>query len=79
MLNGIRLDDRLKESLKIAPDHATAKEILQKRYFGESNPDIPVFAFVGRIVLQKGVHLVLNAVRELMDYSRGKLSFCHCF
>lgn len=57
----------------VAPDHETAKALLQKKYFGEADPSIPVFSFVGRIVLQKGVHLILNAVRELMDMTRGRI------
>jgi glycogen synthase len=34
---------------------------------------IPVFSFVGRIVLQKGVHLILNAVHELLQTYQGKI------
>lgn len=34
---------------------------------------IPIFSFVGRIVLQKGVHLILNAVHELMQTYQGKI------
>eukprot|EP01119_Soliformovum_irregulare_P020831 TRINITY_DN6809_c0_g1_i1.p1 TRINITY_DN6809_c0_g1~~TRINITY_DN6809_c0_g1_i1.p1 ORF type:complete len:2064 (+),score=697.75 TRINITY_DN6809_c0_g1_i1:71-6262(+) len=72
-LNGIRLEERLDVLKQAAPDHETAKAMLQKKYFGEVDPSIPIFAFVGRIVLQKGVHLVLNAVRELMDFTRGRI------
>jgi glycogen synthase len=71
-LNGIKLSERLVALSKVAKDHETAKAMIQKKYFGEVDPSIPVYAFVGRIVLQKGVHLVLNAVRELMDVTRGK-------
>ena len=52
--NGIRLEERLKLLGKLAKDHDEAKAILQKKYFGESDPSIPIFAFIGRIVLQKG-------------------------
>ncbi len=55
LLNGIRLEERLALLRKIAPSHEAAKAQLQKKYFGEPDPGTPVFAFVGRIVLQKGV------------------------
>jgi len=72
-LNGIRLNERLELLKKIAPNHDEAKAILQKKYFGHSDPSMPVFSFVGRIVLQKGVHLILNAVHEIINLSRGKI------
>ncbi len=55
LLNGIRLEERLALLRKIAPSHEAAKAQLQKKYFGEADTATPVFAFVGRIVLQKGV------------------------
>lgn len=74
--NGIRKVER-EEALHIkgAASHAEAKEILQKRYFGFENGDmsIPLLAFVGRITSQKGVHLILNAVDELIGYTSGKI------
>jgi starch synthase len=71
--NGIRLEERLALLKGLAKDHDEAKAILQKKYFGESDPSIPIFAFIGRIVLQKGVHLILNAVRELVEYTKGRI------
>lgn len=61
--------------LKGAPDHLTAKAMLQKRYFGMDTPDysIPLFAFVGRVTSQKGVHLILNAVDELIRHTEGRI------
>jgi len=72
-LNGIRLNERLELLEKIAKNHEDAKALLQKRYFEFSDPSIPVFAFVGRIVLQKGVHLILNSVNELITMARGRI------
>lgn len=74
--NGIRQADReklLKETG--AENHVNAKGILQKRYFGFENgdPSIPLLAFVGRITSQKGVHLILNAVEELIGYTEGRI------
>ncbi|CDF38462.1 Starch synthase [Chondrus crispus] len=74
--NGIRKAER-EEALRVkgAESHAAAKEILQKRYFGfqKGDPTIPLFAFVGRITSQKGVHLILNAVDELIGHTNGKI------
>src|SRR5689334_19075838 len=58
---------------KTATGHDDAKIQLQQKYFGFTDPNIPVFSFVGRIVLQKGVHLILNSVGELINYSNGKI------
>ena len=52
--NGIRLEERLELLKTVAKDHEEAKAKLQKKYFGESDPNIPILAFIGRIVLQKG-------------------------
>lgn len=74
--NGIRKAER-EEALRVkgAESHAAAKDILQKRYFGfqEGDASIPLFAFVGRITSQKGVHLILNAVDELIGHTNGKI------
>eukprot|EP00026_Physarum_polycephalum_P000161 Phypoly_transcript_00161.p1 GENE.Phypoly_transcript_00161~~Phypoly_transcript_00161.p1 ORF type:complete len:2059 (-),score=306.68 Phypoly_transcript_00161:106-6282(-) len=71
--NGIRVAQRKAQLAKIAPSHEEAKKMLQKKYFAEVDPTIPVFSFVGRIVLQKGVHLILNAVHELLQTYQGKI------
>eukprot|EP00741_Cyanophora_paradoxa_P025106 tig00000342_g24234.t1 len=53
--------------------HDVAKAILQERYFHRVDPKTPLFAFVGRIVEQKGVHLILKAVWELAHEFGGKI------
>ncbi len=53
-----------------ATDHAEAKRRVQEKYFGKSDPKIPLFAFVGRIVLQKGVHLILECARAILSSNR---------
>ncbi|KAK4531879.1 hypothetical protein CCYA_CCYA09G2736 [Cyanidiococcus yangmingshanensis] len=65
--NGIRVRDRLALLSKVASSHEEAKSILQNKYFGVSDPSIPVFAFVGRLTSQKGVHLILSATDVLMS------------
>jgi len=71
--NGIRVAQRRAQLAKIAANHEEAKQLLQQKYFGTVDPTIPVFSFVGRIVLQKGVHLILNAVHEMMQTYQGKI------
>lgn len=45
-----------------------------RRYFpGAEDASIPIFSFVGRLTLQKGVHLILNSVRELVQAFNGKV------
>jgi hypothetical protein len=58
----------------VAPDHLSAKAKLQRTFFAtELRDDIPVFCFVGRITEQKGVHLIVNTVEELVrTYVRGR-------
>lgn len=74
--NGIRQADReraLRE--KGGESHEEAKETLQKRYFGfkDGDPTIPLFCFVGRITSQKGVHLILDTVDELVAHCQNKI------
>jgi len=74
--NGIRQAHR--EQLlqtKGAESHDAAKRILQQKYFNFQDIDnsIPLFAFVGRITSQKGVHLILNAADELIQHANGKI------
>ncbi len=74
--NGIRQAEREKKLAECGCDsHAEAKAVLQKKYFGFENgdPSIPLFAFVGRITSQKGVHLICNAVDELVAHTGGKI------
>lgn len=74
--NGIRQAEReaaLRE--KGGGTHVDAKERIQKNYFGfqDGDPSIPLFAFVGRITSQKGVHMILNSVDELVAHTGGKI------
>eukprot|EP01117_Protostelium_nocturnum_P000558 TRINITY_DN1062_c0_g1_i1.p1 TRINITY_DN1062_c0_g1~~TRINITY_DN1062_c0_g1_i1.p1 ORF type:complete len:1929 (+),score=827.64 TRINITY_DN1062_c0_g1_i1:180-5966(+) len=72
-LNGVRLHERIAILNKTAKSHEDAKEKLQLKYFGAADPTIPIFCFVGRIVLQKGIHVVLNAVHELISITKGRI------
>jgi glycogen synthase len=48
---------------------------LQQKYFKLSslNDDIAVYAFVGRITQQKGVHLILESAETLIRKFDGKV------
>jgi starch synthase len=76
--NGIPVDARAARLAKLAtPSHAAAKAALQEKYFGLGAPDAhtPLFAFVGRITAQKGVHLILESVEVLLRDYGMKLHF----
>ena len=74
--------DKLKDSAQLASvdltresqleHHVTAKELLQKIYFPSARPDarVPLFAFVGRITKQKGIHLICDVAEAL--FREGK-------
>lgn len=67
--NGIPVEARKKRLAGLRQtNHLEAKAELQRKYFGmeRPNPEIPLFAFVGRITLQKGVHLILQATEQLL-------------
>ncbi len=49
-----------------ATDHTEAKRLVQEKYFGRADPNVALFAFVGRIVLQKGVHLILDCAKSIL-------------
>ncbi|MEU9510356.1 glycogen/starch synthase [Micromonospora sp. NPDC048170] len=44
---------------------AVAKRVLQRRSGLDTDPDVPLFAFVGRLVDQKGVDLLLEGIDEI--------------
>ena len=74
--NGIPIEARIKKLNDAAPDHVTAKKLIQKKYFGYNDFDdsVPLLAFVGRITAQKGVHLILDAAEELILKSNFKVN-----
>jgi len=75
--NGIPIAARVKRLKDLAgPDHETAKRKLQQKYFKYQDLDnsVPVFAFVGRIVQQKGVHLICETAEHLIHKYGGKIN-----
>jgi glycogen synthase len=77
--NGIPVKARLQRlaSLPAPATHENAKAALQRKYFGFANPDdsIPLFGFVGRITLQKGVHLILQSIEEILHSTGHRAMF----
>lgn len=66
--NGVPIKERIKKLDAAAPNHMEAKRMLQQKYFNYANidDDVPVFAFVGRVTDQKGVHLILDVAEEII-------------
>ncbi|KAL4507061.1 hypothetical protein ABPG72_001854 [Tetrahymena utriculariae] len=75
--NGLNIQERLKmiKDLPTSDDHLKAKEKIQQKYFGFSQLDnsFCLFGFVGRITEQKGIHLILECVEDLIRQSNGKI------
>ena len=75
--NGVFKEVRLKMLTdKAGSDHDEAKEYIQKKYFGyqQINKEVPIYAFVGRITRQKGVHLILEVAEELINKTNGQIN-----
>jgi glycogen synthase len=74
--NGIPVEQRL-DKLRDKGDHMNAKGVIQKKYFSLDHLDnsFAVLAFVGRIVEQKGVHLIIDAAEQLIPKYNFKLQF----
>lgn len=67
--NGIPIAERIKKLDDRAPDHMSAKKALQMKYFNFTDLDdsVTLFAFVGRITSQKGVHLILDVAEHVIS------------
>ena len=73
--NGIRVQERLDALNKLHMDHRQAKAFIQQKFFGEIDLNKCVFIFVGRIVEQKGVYLIVDTFEELHKKFNGNLQF----
>eukprot|EP00871_Galdieria_phlegrea_P001995 jgi/Galph1/2797/GphlegSOOS_G1455.1 len=76
--NGIRKKEReVLLKTKGGVSHIQSKTIIQQRFFQfESlDPTIPLFCFIGRVTSQKGVHLILQSVEQLIHFTAGKIQF----
>lgn len=73
--NGIRVQERLDALEKLHMSHDEAKRAVQQKYFGEVDDNKCLFVFVGRIVEQKGVYLIIDSFEELNRQYHGQLQF----
>ncbi|KAH0802336.1 alpha amylase domain-containing protein [Histomonas meleagridis] len=73
--NGIRVEERLEALKKLGLNHDEAKAKVQEKYFGKADPSKCLFVFVGRIVEQKGVYLIIDSFEELHRQYNGMLQF----
>lgn len=75
--NGIPIPERIRKLDAAAPDHLTAKKMLQQKYFhfGELDDSVPLFSFVGRVTAQKGVHLILDIAEHIIQKFEYKVQF----
>ncbi|OHT08896.1 hypothetical protein TRFO_22380 [Tritrichomonas foetus] len=73
--NGIRFQERLGLIAKLGMNHDEAKRAVQQKYFGYVDDNKCLFIFVGRIVEQKGVHLIIDCFENLHNKYGGAFQF----
>ena len=75
--NGIFKEKRLKQlNEKCGLSRQECKRYIQQKYFGygDIDPSVPIFSFVGRITQQKGILLILDIVEEMVRITNGKIN-----
>ena len=75
--NGIFKEKRLKQlNEKCGLSRPECKRYIQQKYFGygDMDPSVPIFSFVGRITQQKGILLILDIVEEMVRITNGKIN-----
>lgn len=60
---------------KLGMSYTEAKRAIQQKYFGYVDDNKCLFVFVGRIVEQKGVYLIIDSFEELNRQFGGQLQF----
>lgn len=73
--NGIRFKERQEKLEKLGMTHDQAKRAVQQKYFHYVDDNKCLFVFVGRIVEQKGVHLIIDCFEELHRRFNGAFQF----
>ena len=76
--NGICVNERLKELKGL--DKNGCKRYIQQNYFEFEEPDysIPVYSFIGDIVEDKGLMLILNSIEEIIKKNNEKINVLVC-
>jgi starch synthase len=73
--NGIRVAERLTAIQKLNLNHDEAKRVVQQEYFGRVDDSKCLLVFIGRIVEQKGVYLIIDSFEQLNWQYHGQLQF----
>lgn len=75
--NGISVMHRKESLRKISQslNHIECKRKLQEKYFKNIDDSIPLFGFIGRICEQKGVHILLNSITQIIEETNNKCQF----
>jgi starch synthase len=73
--NGIRLQERLQGLTKLGLNHDEAKRVVQQKFFGEVDDNKFLLLFIGRIVEQKGVFLIIDSFEELHRKFDGRIQY----
>ena len=75
--NGISVEHRKESLRKISPslNHIECKRKLQEKYFKNIDDSIPLFGFIGRICEQKGVHILLKSITQIIEKTNNKCQF----
>jgi starch synthase len=73
--NGIRVAERLAALDKLHMTHEEAKRHTQQKYFGYVDDNKCLLVFIGRIVEQKGVLLIIDSFESLNQQYHGQLQF----
>lgn len=66
---------RLEQIKDLGLTHEEAKQAFQEKYFGKADPSKCLLLFVGRIVEQKGVYLIIDTFESLHRQYGGRLQF----
>jgi starch synthase len=73
--NGIRIAERQEAISKLGMTHDEAKRAVQQKYFGAVDEGKCLLVFIGRIVEQKGVYLIIDSFEQLHAQYHGQLQF----
>ena len=76
--NGVFVKEKLKQIKGL--DKNYCKQYIQQNYFEFEEPDfsIPVYSFIGEIVEDKGLMLILNSIEEIIKKTKEKINVLIC-
>ena len=76
--NGVFVKEKLKQIKGL--DKNYCKQYIQQNYFEFEEPDfsIPVYSFIGEIVEDKGLMLIVNSIEEIIKKNNEKINVLIC-